>query len=219
MDAFVAHVFGERDTYSFSTSVPLRWLVWLRPSTSSPVAITLTVCVGVDGATKCFEKQLLATELQAHMQELGVNGDLGMFAAPFKTALESAANVSLSVEDNGSACVNVTYLFGPSLLRRGQFILDAGQVLPEAAYALLADLHGLRTESAEDARLRRMRRSASLQPTTASVPLSFTTAPAITSSTSSAPNPLKRKAALPMGARRKGSRGVKLAFADDDDAA
>ncbi|KDO28300.1 hypothetical protein SPRG_06350 [Saprolegnia parasitica CBS 223.65] len=201
MDAFVAHVFAERDTFSFSASVPTRWLVWLRPSTSSPLAMTLLVCVGVDGATKCFEKQLLATELQAHMQELGVNGDLGMFAAPFKTALESAANVSVSVEDNGSACVNITYLFGPSLLRRGHFLVDAGQALPDTAYTLLVDLHGLRTESAEDTRLRRMRRSALLQPTTASAPLSFTTAPATTSSTSTVPNPLKRKAALPMGAR------------------
>ncbi|OQR94993.1 hypothetical protein ACHHYP_00628 [Achlya hypogyna] len=215
MNAFIGSVFDVRDTVSFAQAVPTRWMVWLRPTVD---AIVLTACVG--SPLKCFEKNLRVPELTVHqMHELGVRGDLDMFAAPFKAALGSRTNVALSTESNGSVSVDITYLFGASLLRRGQFVFDAaeGQLMPEAAFALLLAVHGNTNESPDEAQTRRARRVALMQPVVTSVPLSFDTpaAPAESLAPAATSHPLKRKA-LPMGARRRAARGVKLVQSDDE---
>ncbi|KAF0774738.1 hypothetical protein AaE_001562 [Aphanomyces astaci] len=127
MDQFVAAVFADRDVVSYiGHSTALEWMAWFRPSASlDSMHLSVYVRRKVDQVDyQALELTVTLDTLQAHMNELGVTSDLSSFALPFKTAaLSSARNLDVDIDDNGTVLVEITYVFGHSLTRKGSFAL------------------------------------------------------------------------------------------------
>ncbi|ETV80845.1 hypothetical protein, variant 1 [Aphanomyces astaci] len=215
MDQFVAAVFADRDVVSYiGHSTALEWMVWFRPSASlDSMHLSVYVRRKVDQVDyQALELTVTLDTLQAHMNDLGVTSDLSSFALPFKTAaLSSARNLDVDIDDNGTVLVEITYVFGHSLTRKGVFSMPPSTpsaTVPSHVVDLLRSLRSILVETTEEQTSRRARRSTLLL-STAAMPIQLAT------TSSPPPTVVKRKPALPLGARRKVARGAK--FADDDE--
>ncbi|KAF0696815.1 Aste57867_12477 [Aphanomyces stellatus] len=197
MDAFLATVFADDDAFSFCDADARKWMAWIRPSTSNTtMLLNVVVHKDDDYVASTFTMDLPA--LEQHMHDLGVTSDLHSFAVPFKAALTTPGRVHVDCEAD-HPIAELTYAFGPTLTRKGHFLLtDRGATMPRSVVDLLMDLHASRIETPEQRSARRARRTHHLQSSsTAPPPLEVASqSPVAPSSTV----PLKRKA-LPLGAR------------------
>jgi hypothetical protein len=74
MESFIASVFSDRDTYSF-ISPTNKWMVWIRPSPTSPCVIILNVFLLTGdtkqtSAYKSYESTLTSNDLNEHVHFL-----------------------------------------------------------------------------------------------------------------------------------------------------
>ncbi|ETV97894.1 hypothetical protein, variant [Aphanomyces invadans] len=156
MEQFVAAVFADRDVVSFCGplhSAALEWMVWLRPSAAND-SMHLNVYVRrKEDQTDfdAFDLTVTVDVLQNHMNELGVTSDLSSFALSFKTALSARRSLNVDEDENGAAVVEITYVFGPSLTRKGMFTLPSvsSASVPRHVVDLLQSLRTIVHETTE----------------------------------------------------------------------